>query len=103
MAWTGGLEAPDRDACIRADERRRVAQAFRDNDTVAEGLGLRLIRIRNAMGWTQARCAEALGIARTYLCDVERGERTPSRQTVFAWAAVLGVDPVGLAFGWREE
>lgn len=46
---------------------------------------------RRAQGLSQAACAEVVGIDRTYLSGVERGQRNPSLRMVERMAQRLGV------------
>jgi transcriptional regulator with XRE-family HTH domain len=55
------------------------------------------IRIyRKARGVTQEALAEVLGVHRTYMGGVERGERNLTLQSLERLAQRMGVDPVTL-------
>jgi transcriptional regulator with XRE-family HTH domain len=41
-------------------------------------VGRRLRKLRKQRGWTQVQMAEQFGLDRSYLADVERGERNIS-------------------------
>lgn len=54
-------------------------------------LGDRLRSLRKAKGLTQEKLANACGLHRTYLCDVERGKRNVSVINLRRIAEELGV------------
>ncbi|MCA9835127.1 MAG: helix-turn-helix transcriptional regulator [Thermomicrobiales bacterium] len=58
--------------------------------------GRNLRRLRLERGYSQEDFAELLGVHRTYLGSVERGERNPTLRTVERFAGDLGVDAVRL-------
>lgn len=59
-------------------------------------LGENLRRIRTERGWSQERFADVLGVHRTYMGGVERGERNLTLRSVERLAHALGVDPLTL-------
>lgn len=59
-------------------------------------LGRNLRRLRLERGCSQEDFAEILGVHRTYLGGVERGERNLTLRTVERLADDLGVEAVGL-------
>lgn len=59
-------------------------------------LGRNLRRLRQQRGLSQEEFAEVLGVHRTYMGGVERGERNLTLQSVEKLAERLGVDPVVL-------
>lgn len=59
-------------------------------------LGRNLRRLRLERGYSQEDFAEILGVHRTYLGGVERGERNLTLRTVERLADDLGVEAVGL-------
>lgn len=59
-------------------------------------LGRNLRRLRKQRGLSQEDFAEVLGLHRTYMGGVERGERNLTLQSVERLAERLGVDPVVL-------
>lgn len=59
-------------------------------------LGRNLRRLRLERGYSQENFAEVLGIHRTYLGAVERGERNPTLRTAERLADDLGVDVIRL-------
>ncbi len=61
-------------------------------------VGRNLRRIRLERGYSQEAFAEVLGVHRTYLGAVERGERNLTLQTVERLAEDLGVDARSLLF-----
>lgn len=62
-------------------------------------VGRNLRRIRLERGYSQEAFAEVLGVHRTYLGAVERGERNLTLQTVERLAGDLGVDAECLILG----
>ena len=61
-----------------------------------QNFGLNLRRLREGRGVNQEDFAETLGVHRTYLGSVERGERNLSLRRVEEFAAMLGADPLAL-------
>jgi transcriptional regulator with XRE-family HTH domain len=59
-------------------------------------LGERLRAERAARGLSQEALADTLGVHRTYIGGLERGERNVTLQTVERLAERLGVDPMAL-------
>lgn len=51
---------------------------------------------REALGESQEAFASSIGVHRTYLGGVERGERNLTLQSVERLADLLGVEPLGL-------
>ncbi|MFC0081339.1 helix-turn-helix domain-containing protein [Aciditerrimonas ferrireducens] len=66
-------------------------------------LGRSLRAIREAAGLSQEAFAERLGVHRTYVGGLERGERNLTLQTVERFAAALGIDPLTLLSGDLAE
>ena len=59
-------------------------------------VGQNLRAYRRARGINQEDFADRLGLHRTYLGDIERGERNLSLQKVELVAEVLGLEPLSL-------
>lgn len=55
--------------------------------------GENLRRIRKAKGLSQEGLALAVGIDRSYVGGIERGERNPSLQAILLLAETLNVSP----------
>lgn len=53
-------------------------------------LGARLREARNARGWTQEQAAEALGVARTTMTAIEKGERRVQPEELIRLAKLYG-------------
>jgi DNA-binding XRE family transcriptional regulator len=59
-----------------AAPHRRLRHATRTTGPTVDGATLR--QARQERGWSQAALAHALGISRTYLSQIEMGQRAPS-------------------------
>jgi transcriptional regulator with XRE-family HTH domain len=59
-------------------------------------LGQNLRRYRKERGLSQEAFAEVLGVHRTYVGGLERGERNASLKALERYAERLGVDALGL-------
>ena len=59
-------------------------------------VGKNLLAYRRAREMSQERLAEVLGVHRTYMGGIERGERNLTLKSVERIADCLGVDPVSL-------
>lgn len=59
-------------------------------------LGEHLRRYRRGKGLSQEQLAEVLGVHRTYMGGVERGERNLTLRSVERIAASLDLDPLSL-------
>jgi transcriptional regulator with XRE-family HTH domain len=44
-------------------------------ENITVRFGLRLRRLRKEKGWTQVEMADALGVDRSYISDMERGKK----------------------------
>jgi transcriptional regulator with XRE-family HTH domain len=60
-----------------------------------------MVRARRAVGWTQARLADAVGANKANVAAWETGRVRPSPGTVARIATALGVDPFRLTIGVR--
>jgi transcriptional regulator with XRE-family HTH domain len=58
---------------------------------VKAALGRRIRQLRHARALTQEELAEWAGIHPTYLAGIERGERNPALENLYAIASALGV------------
>ena len=56
-------------------------------------VGLRMKEIRQTRGLTQAALAEACGLSRGYVCEIEAGRRNISTATLGRILAALEVSP----------
>ena len=76
--------------CKMAGEPRLTATSR--SATLPE-LGRNLRRVRTAAGLTQTALAKRSGIHRSYVSDLEAGQRNPTALTLQRLAKVLGVTP----------
>ena len=58
--------------------------------------GVNIRAYRKAKGISQEELADSLGVHRTYMGGVERGERNLTLRSLERLAARMGVDPVSL-------
>ncbi|MEE8156458.1 MAG: helix-turn-helix transcriptional regulator [Phycisphaerales bacterium] len=58
--------------------------------------GRRLRQLRLSRGWSQEKFAQIVGLDRTYVGGIERGERNPSLKNIGRFAEALGVPPSDL-------
>lgn len=59
-------------------------------------VGRNIRRLRRERGLSQEELADEIGVHRTFMGGVERGERNLTLQTLERLAERLGVDPVNL-------
>lgn len=62
-----------------------------DTMTLAATIGARIRRKRQARGWTLNQLADAAGISRRQLVNVEQGDANPSIGTLLAMSDALGI------------
>ena len=62
--------------------------------------GNRVRELRKKLGWSQEEFAHHVGLDRSYIGGVERGERNISLENICQIAAALGVSPAVLFKGW---
>lgn len=60
---------------------------------IRQRLAKNLRSLRLQKGWSQEAFADEAGIHRTYVSDLERGERNPTITVVNKLATALGVTP----------
>jgi transcriptional regulator with XRE-family HTH domain len=53
--------------------------------------GRKVVELREAKGWTQARFARLIGIGRGTMSQLENGVKQPSAETAHKMATMLGV------------
>ena len=70
--------------------------------TIGERFGHRVRELREAMGLAQEELAFKVGVHRTYLGGIERGERNPSLKNIDLIANALGISLAEL-FLFREQ
>jgi len=68
-------------------------------ETFAAEFGARVRSRRVALGWSQERLADEVGIHFTYVGSVERGERNLSLRNILRIADALDVDAGALVTG----
>jgi len=66
-------------------------------------VGRRLLEYRKSAGLTQEALAEILGVHRTYLGGIERGERNLTLKSVERIAARIGQEPLALLQRAEEQ
>jgi transcriptional regulator with XRE-family HTH domain len=70
---------------------------------MATGIGLRIRRARNALGWSQEDLAKSMGLkSKSTICKVERGDDNLTSTAVRKYADALGVTP-GFLMGWEHN
>jgi len=55
-------------------------------------LGPRIIELRKAKGMTQVELAEQIQVTQAAMCNIEKGNWLPTRETVDKICQVLGID-----------
>lgn len=65
--------------------------------------GNRVRRLRKSRGWSQEDFAYRVGLDRSYVGGIERGERNVSLENICLIARTLGVDPAELFQGWQLD
>ena len=65
-------------------------------DPLWKAFGAAVRRLREEKGWSQEKFAAEVGVHRTYMGDVERGERNVSLTNIGRIAAGLGVSLTAL-------
>ena len=71
--------------------------------TIEERFGHRVRELREAKGLSQEELAFKVGVHRTYLGGIERGERNPSLKNIDLVAKALGISLAELfLFGERK-
>ena len=60
-------------------------------DPLWKAIGAAVRRLREKKGWSQERFAAEVGVHRTYMGDIERGERNVSLTNIGRIAIGLGV------------
>jgi transcriptional regulator with XRE-family HTH domain len=64
--------------------------------------GNRVRQLRKERGWSQEAFAHRVGLDRSYMGSVERGERNVSLENICLIAAALGVGAAALFEEWSE-
>jgi transcriptional regulator with XRE-family HTH domain len=60
-------------------------------DPLWKSFGVAVRRLRQEKGWSQERFADEVGVHRTYMGDIERGERNVSLTNIGRIAAGLNI------------
>ncbi len=63
--------------------------------------GNRVRQLRKNRGWSQEEFAHRVGLDRSYMGGVERGERNVSLENICLIATALDVPPAQLFQGWE--
>jgi transcriptional regulator with XRE-family HTH domain len=61
------------------------------NQNITVRFGKRLRQLREQRGWTQVEMADALGIDRSYISDMERGKKNVCLPTLEVFAQGFGI------------
>jgi transcriptional regulator with XRE-family HTH domain len=64
----------------------------KDPDRILGDIGRRVAEIRREHSWTQAQCAELLGVSVNYVKSVEAGAENLTIRSLVRWAELLGVE-----------
>lgn len=54
--------------------------------------GMRLRHHRKQVGWSQGELSRRSGVSRSFITELERGSKKPSRRVATVLALTLGVD-----------
>ncbi len=65
---------------------------MKKQDQICLQFGRKVRKLREEQGYSQEGFASEVGIHRTYIGGIERGERNPTITTVYKIAQALGVD-----------
>lgn len=60
---------------------------------IQDRIGRNVRQLRKDRGWSQEDYADRAGIHRTYVSDIERGERNPTATVIEKLAKPFGVKP----------
>jgi len=80
-----------------------VGLEFVINNDVKKHFGASVKFWRNQLGISQEALAERAGMHRTYICDVERGSRNVSLETIERLAHALEISPFTLFLNFRRQ
>jgi len=72
-----------------------------DDERIKKTFGNAVRRQRRRKGVSQEKLAELADLHRTYISDVERGDRNVSLLNIVRLATALGIDPDALFDGLR--
>ncbi|MGO8898982.1 MAG: helix-turn-helix domain-containing protein [Isosphaeraceae bacterium] len=74
-----------------------------DQSDVKILFGKRIRELRKLRGWSQEEFALHVGLDRSYVGGVERGERNVSLENICLISAALGIPTSKLFEGWTAE
>lgn len=69
---------------------------------MADGIGERMVAMREARGMSQTALARAVGVGQSAISQIEAGERNPSYRTLCSIARAFGVT-VAAFVGWEVK
>ena len=72
-----------------------------NRENVKSAFGHRLRELRRIRGWSQEEFALRVGLDRSYVGGVERGERNVSLENICLLAAALEISPADLFLKWN--
>ena len=61
------------------------------SQNITARFGIRLRKLRKEKGWTQVQMADALGVDRSYISDMERGKKNVCLPTLDVLAQGFGI------------
>lgn len=64
-------------------------------------IGLVAKELRESLGWTQRRLADALGVTDVHICNIENGKSQPSQSLLDKYQDLWGIDLYVLA--WCQQ
>ncbi len=74
-----------------------------NRENVKSAFGYRLRELRRTRGWSQEEFALRVGLDRSYVGGVERGERNVSLENICLLAAALEISPAELFLNWNSS
>lgn len=76
--------------------RLNVFNRYAKSMEIKKDFGKKVRHLRLANGWSQEELANRAGLHRTYISDIERGNRNPTLSVIYEVASALEVDIAAL-------